>query len=117
MRQWWKRAGYVVFILLWLILVSFPVAAFFLATQGEIRIGDNSSGLRLFMLQESDNQGLGIQWTRSIDDPNQESAVCSQTSLRYLLWEGDAAGQSSDYCQCFDPETQDSLPLDSCSLP
>lgn len=117
MRRWWKRAGYVVVILLWLLLVSFPVVAFFLATQGEIQIGDSSSGLRLFLLQEDDNQGLGFQWTRLYDGSNLESAVCSQTSLRYFLWEGDAAGQSSDYCQCFDAETQAPLPSESCTLP
>lgn len=120
MRQWLKRASYLLLIVLWLILISFPIIAFFLATQGQIQIGDSSSGIRLFLLQELDNQGLGLQWTRPYDNQEsggQEDSECSQTSLRYFLWEGDGQSQNSDYCQCRDSQTQQLLPLDACSLP
>ena len=120
MRKWVKRAGYLLAILLWLILISFPVVAFLLATQDQIQIGDAQSGIRLFMLQESDSQGLGLQWTRPYDNNSQESALsgeCTQTSLRYFLWEGDGQSQNSDYCQCYDSQTEQLLPVNACSLP
>lgn len=121
MRQWLKRASYLLVIVLWLILISFPVVAFFLATQGQIQIGDSSSGIRLFLLQEIDNQGLGLQWTRPYDNNQGEGSLagseCSQTSLRYFLWDGDGQSQNSDYCQCHDSQTQLLLPSDTCSLP
>lgn len=119
MRPWTKRAGYLLILLLWLVFVSFPVVAFFLATQGQIQLGDSASGLRLFLLQDTDNQGLGLQWTRPYENPsdNQTPSQCSRTSLRYFLWEGESQSQNSDYCQCFDRETRQPLPLDACSLP
>ena len=119
MKPWAKRAGYLLFILIWLIFLSFPIVAFFLATQGQIQLGDSTNGLRLFLLQDTNNQGLGLQWTRPYDNPteSQTPGECSRTSLRYFLWEGDSQNQSSDYCQCIDTETQQPLPLDACTLP
>jgi hypothetical protein len=120
MKRWSKRAGCLLAILAWLILVSFPVIAFLLATQGQIQIGDSSSGLRLFLLQDSDNQGLGLQWTRPYNNPgavHQSPNECNRTSLRYFLWEGDSADQNSDYCQCLDSQTQQPLPTNACTLP
>lgn len=120
MRRWSKRLGYLIVVVLWILLVSFPVVAFLLATQGQIEIGDASGGIRLFLLQDADNRGLGFQWTRSYDNPNpgsQISADCARTTLRYFLWDGDASGQNLDYCQCTDPQTGQSLPVDACTLP
>jgi hypothetical protein len=117
-KVWTKRAGYLLLILLWLLLVSFPVVAFLLATQGEIEFGDSRSGLRLFLLQDSDSQGLGLQWTRPYDNGSPSAAVaCTRTTLRYLLWQGSAPQQNTAYCQCFNPQTQEPLPLDACVLP
>lgn len=120
MKRWSRRIGYLLFILLWLILVSLPVVAFFVATQGQIEIGDSRSGLRLFLLQDTNNQGLGLQWTRNYNNPEaagQSPGQCSRTTLRYFLWEGEASGQNADYCQCYDPQTQQPLPLSACTLP
>jgi hypothetical protein len=117
MRQWSRRAGYLLVVLLWLIFVSLPVVAFFLATQGQVEIGGNNSNLRLFLIQDTDTQGLGLQWTRPFDNSNLESAECAQTSLRYFLWEGDASGQNVNYCQCVDSQSQDPLPVDACTPP
>jgi hypothetical protein len=118
MKQWLKRAGYLLVILLWLVLVSFPVVAFLLATQGQLQIGDESSGLRLFLLQDADSQGLGLQWTRPYENPeNPDPTTCTRTLLRYWLWEGGGTDQNLDYCQCFNPQTQQPLPVDACSLP
>jgi hypothetical protein len=72
------------------------------------------------LLQDTENQGLGLQWTRPYENPqptNQPSNECNRTSLRYFLWEGNAAGQNSDYCQCFDSQTQQPLPSNTCTLP
>jgi hypothetical protein len=115
-KQWLRRLAYMLVVLLWLLLISFPVVAFLLATQGEIIIGEpDRSGLRLFMVQERQSQGGGLQWTRPQNGPAQ--AGCSQTSLRYYLWEGSDQGQNVDYCQCFDPQNGQALPENRCTLP
>ncbi|MFZ0545946.1 MAG: hypothetical protein WAM60_10940 [Candidatus Promineifilaceae bacterium] len=119
MRRWTRRVGYLLVILLWLILVSFPVVAFLLATNGEIQVGDSSSGVRLFLLQDPDNQGLVFQWSRPYSRSgaaDESVSECTRTTLRYLLWEGDASGQNTDYCQCLDPETGQTLPVGACTI-
>lgn len=118
MKRWTRWAGYLLIILLWLIFVTFPVVAFLLATQGEIELGDSSSGLRLFLLQDSDSQGLGFQWTRPYEAGGDvAAATCTRTTLRYILWQGDDSQQNTDYCQCFDAQTQEPLPSDACVVP
>lgn len=117
MKRWLRRFAYLLVVLLWLLLISFPVVAFLLATQGQLQIGEpNRSGLRLFMVQERNSQGIGLQWTRPLSGSS-DQASCSQTSLRYYLWEGSDQGENVDYCQCFDPQTGQVLPENSCTLP
>ncbi|MFQ5399052.1 MAG: hypothetical protein ACE5E7_05565, partial [Anaerolineae bacterium] len=93
------RLSYFLILIVWLLVMSFPVVAFFLATQGELAIGEQQqSHLRLFLVQEREAQGVGVEWTR----PLRHAEGCLQTSVNYLLWEGQ--GQSAHYCQCLGPQ-------------
>lgn len=75
----------------------FPVLAVVLATQEQIQIGgDAGSHVRLFLLQDRESEGVGIEWTRRVQEPPR----CAQTSLIYLMWEGE--GDNATYCQCYD---------------
>ena len=79
--------------------MAFPLVAVLLATQGQIDVGEAPGNhLRLFLVQEQDAQGVGVEWTRRVGEP----AGCAQTSVRYLLWEGE--GQGVTYCRCFDEQ-------------
>lgn len=92
-----RRLGCFLIFIVWLIIMSFPVMAFVLATQGQIEIGEQPSRqLRVFLVNEDNNEGVGIQWARRVREP----AGCSQTSLNYLMWEGEA--DNARFCQCFD---------------
>ena len=83
----------------------FPFVAFKLATNGEMQIG-NESYLRLFLVQETEANGVGFEWRREAFQVDN----CLRTSLGYLMWEGESEGAS--YCQCFDPVTNDPLPVE-----
>lgn len=97
MKLWLRRFAYVLAVLLWLIVMSFPVVAFVLATQQELQIGsDAGTHLRLFLVQEAETEGVGIQWTR----PGGQTDNCFQSRLTYLMWEGE--GEKATYCQCYD---------------
>jgi hypothetical protein len=50
--------------------------------------------LRLFLVQERDHQGVGLDWSAPAAE------MCRQGRIRYLMWEGQ--GQNSQYCTCFD---------------
>ena len=79
--------------------------ALVLANQQQIEIGsDVSSHIRIFLVQENEAQGVGVEWAR----PIRKAPSCSTTSVNYLLWEGEA--ESAAYCQCYDPLTKDLIP-------
>jgi hypothetical protein len=95
----WRRLLYLGIILLWLIVMCFPITAFVLATRGEIKIGNNlQSGLRIFLVQGEEAQGVGFDWSRRL----KENPQCSKTIVRYLLWEGGDENFNIDYCLCYE---------------
>lgn len=103
MKRWLGRGGYIFVFVAWIMLMCFPTFAFVLATRGEIQIGDpNRRNLRLFMLQEEENQGVGLQWTRR--QATEEN--CWLTTVHYLLWQGENTNNGYDtrFCQCFDAQ-------------
>ena len=109
MNPWARRILYFLFFLLWLAVMAFPITAFTLATNGELQLGGDQRHLRLFMVQEDQNQGVGIQWTR----PQRGDVPCLKTNLTYLMWSGE--GQGTTFCQCFDPQTNAPLAANSCT--
>jgi hypothetical protein len=94
-----RLLAYLIAILAWLAVMSLPLLAFLIATRGEIQLGAGAqSHLRLFLVQENNAQGLGLEWSR------REAATgnCAKTTVRYFLWEGSGADQGVEYCHCFD---------------
>ena len=83
-----------------------------MATRGEIQLGrDAHNHLRLFLIQELEAEGVGVEWTR----PTGGQPACSQSTVRYFLWEGD--GENVSYCTCYDPLTGDFLSAVSSPCP
>ena len=96
MKRWFRRFIYVLLILIWLAVMSFPFLAFTLATQNEIQLGESlHQHVRIFLVQEERLGGVGIEWARLTRRPPD----CSRTTVVYLMWEGD--GQSASFVQCF----------------
>jgi hypothetical protein len=107
MNRWPRRLIYLVVILVWLLLMSFPAFAFLLATRGQLQVGnDEGQHVRVFLLQEPDAEGIGVEQQRLLRD----SPGCRQTSVRYFMWAGE--GESVSFCQCFDPSTGAALPVE-----
>ena len=104
MKRWLRRLGYFIGLILWLVLMAFPFVAFTLATNGELKIGSESY-LRLFLVQEAEANGIGVEWRRELFQPDN----CLRTSVSFLMWEGESEGVT--FCQCFDPVTNEALPV------
>ena len=101
-----RRLLYLIIILVWLLIMSFPVAALVLATQQQIELGNDARNhIRIFLVQGSDAQGIGFEWARPISTNSQS---CATTSVNYFLWEGTA--EPANFCQCYDPITGDLIP-------
>ena len=98
-----RRFGYALIVILWLALLSLPILAFILAARGELMIGDDqASNIRLFLINEDVAKGIGFQRVTKADNG---SEGCFQTSVKYLLWEGQNPGLNTSYCSCHDPDT------------
>ena len=92
-------------IIVWLFIMAFPVVAFTLSTRGQINLGNEQGNhIRIFLLQEVDNEGVGFEWTRE----TRRSENCLTTSINYLMWDGE--GEPVTFCQCFDATTGAPLP-------
>lgn len=99
-------------VLIWLGIMLIPTAAFVLARNEQLQIGDSTGPhWRLFLLQEARTEGLGLERARKVSPPPDapETARCLRTSVRYWLWTGE--GESADYCQCLDEATGAGLPI------
>lgn len=106
MKRWLSRIGTFLLVMIWLLAMLFPFVAFWVAAKGQLQIGQSERRhLRIFLVQDDDNNGLGMDWTHGRWGQN----TCSQTTVLYWLWEGQ--GRNTSYCQCYDPATGDHLPL------
>ena len=93
-----KRVLYAFLMVLWLFAVAFPFFAFALAGKGELQAGDeNGRFIRAFLLQTDEAEGVGFVWAGMDGD-------CQESTLVYLLWEGEA--ENGRYCQCVNSDGQ-----------
>ena len=111
MKHWLRRLGYLIIVIIWLLIMAFPIFAFTLAGRGELTFGEAAGNhVRLFLLREPDAEGVGVEWTR----PYRPQPACTQTSVTYIMWEG--RNENTRYCQCFDEKSGAALPA-VCSSP
>lgn len=120
MNVWLRRLLMLLFALFWLVLILAPTLAFVLARNGQIQIGSSEGRhWRLFMVQEADAEGLGLERGRPVSPPFDapESSACLQTTITYWMWTG--VGQDALYCQCVDSTTGNLLDVTppACLLP
>ena len=92
-----RRLAYVVVAIMFLIVMTLPIIAFALAARGELMIGsEQGSYLRLFMVNEDQAEGIGLQHVRQSAGADD----CLQGSVRYFLWQGQSQSLDADYCTC-----------------
>ena len=78
-----------------LLIGLLPLFGCRLITQGVLQFGDEQGRfLNIFMLQEPDREGIGVQWTRSFD----AEAQCTRTTVRYYMFVGE--GENLNFCEC-----------------
>ena len=95
-----------------LLVVALVGLMLIIAFRGELAWRRNElSSDRVFLIMDRRQRGLG--WERvgrlnsvPTDAPTMTGLVCSETSVRYFLWEGDASDQNATYCECYQ-QTED----------
>lgn len=95
------RLGCGIALVVWFFLLLTPCMLILLATQNEITIplgGDAPDHeIRLWLIQEIDERGLGISTTSILQ--TEPDALCVQTRSRFMLWQGEA--EPIAYCECY----------------
>jgi hypothetical protein len=105
--RWLRRLLYFFLFFLWLGVALFPCMAFSLAMNQQAQIGQSEgSHVRVFLLQEAKNEGVGVVWKR----PLLSQSACYKTTVSYLMWVGQ--GENVAYCECPDPQTGEFTRLD-----
>lgn len=105
MKRWLRRLAHSLILLVWFLFISLPIVAFALANRGQLQLGGPQRHVRLFLVQEREVEGVGVEWTRPYQTRNQvanEAPDCSRTSINYLTWRGE--GENVVYCQCYAPD-------------
>ncbi len=85
--------------------MTIPFFAFSLAARSQLQLGSaEGTHIRLFLIQEKDAEGVGVERVQ----PVSADSDCTQNSVTYLMWKGDA--EDVAYCLCVDAETGRALP-------
>jgi hypothetical protein len=113
MNTWVKRILIGLLFGVWLLVMLTPTLAVVLARSGQLEIGSaGGPHTRLFLLQEADNEGLGLERAREVSPPVglEGSASCLRTTVTYWMWTPGVENQPAEYCQCFDNATGRTIP-------
>lgn len=94
-----RRLLYLLFVLVWIVAMTFPTAAVVLAVNKQFTIGST----RVFLLQQRDAVGVGVQTAR----PAANDVDCRRNTVRYFLVEGDAENASTCLCNDGVPRVPD----------
>jgi hypothetical protein len=100
-----RRLGCVMLVVIWFTILLLPCFFIVLATQQQIVISQGSlpdQQLRIWLIMETTMRGLGISST-SVHPAKgallAEDALCLQTNVSYILWQGQ--GDATSYCDCY----------------
>ena len=84
----------------WLLVMSLPVLALFLAVRGELRWRRGDHALdRVWLVMHHSERGLGWAATRVKSQRN--DIVCLTTRVRFWLWQGSVPDLGTSYCECY----------------
>ena len=106
-----RPLGCLVGIVVWLFFMSLPIFIFMLINQGQLEWGsDPQNQMRIFLLQEVEQEGVGFQWTR----PRRAETSCLDTTVYFFMFRGE--GENEQNCTCM-ADLGDRPPPDGCSVP
>ena len=102
-----RRAGCIILVLFWFLVLLLPCFLIVLAVQQEIVISTGSAPgqqTRLWLISEAEERGLAVS-TTSTRQTN-DNAVCVETDVHFYLWTGKS--DPTSYCDCYQRENASS---------
>ena len=103
-----RRLGCGLLLVVWFAFLLTPCALFYLAANGEIRLehadipqAHAHPRLLIALLSEPDARGLRIERASIAQGGLDETRVCVETSVSFLLWHASESSQDVRYCDCY----------------
>ncbi len=76
-----------------------------IALRGEARFSKGDLGeLRIWLIRETANQGLGLSTTRIVAGRESSGEVCVRTSARFLMVRSAQEVEDVQFCECFEKQ-------------
>jgi len=111
-----RRLGCGLALLFWFTALLTPCALFYLASHGEIRLNHRDIPqshahplLLVSLVSEAEDRGLRIETSWKANSLSDETMLCVQTSVRFLLWEYSGGNQNVRYCDCYARQDADAI--------
>jgi hypothetical protein len=92
------------------ILVGVAAAALLLvvlsiALRGEARFSKGDLGeLRIWLIRETANQGLGLSTTRIVEGRESSGKACVRTTARFLMVRSAQEVEDVQFCECYEKQ-------------
>ncbi len=103
-----RRLGCALLLVAWFAFLMTPCALFYLAANGEIRLehadipqAHAHPRLLIALLSEPDARGLRIERASIAQGALDETRVCVETAVNFLLWHAGESSQDVRYCDCY----------------
>ncbi|MFQ5942006.1 MAG: hypothetical protein ACE5JF_00465 [Anaerolineales bacterium] len=89
-----------------------------IALRGEARFSKGDLGeLRLWLIRESANQGLGVSTTRIMGGSEVSGEVCIRTTARFLMIRSEQEIEDVVYCECYVKQGETWVSVGDCPAP
>ena len=105
-RPYWRkllnRLGCLLLFMVWLVVMAMPCFFVTLVVEKEIIYSRSElpeDEIRLFLLDDPDQRGFGLQIGSIRSGGAEEGEYCVATSVHYLMWKGEEENVS--FCNCY----------------
>ena len=89
-----------------------------IALRGEARFSKGDLGeMRLWLIRESANQGLGLSTTRIVAGRESLGEVCIRTTARFLMIRSAQEVEDVVYCDCYERRGENWVAAGDCPAP
>ncbi|HUN22615.1 MAG TPA: hypothetical protein PK299_05700 [Anaerolineales bacterium] len=94
-----NRFGCTLVFIIWILLLCLPMFGFMLALKGELRLNLGEFRQRVWLIQDSENNGVGWQ-SESPARASLLEATCQEIRVQYFFWQGGESNANAHYCTC-----------------
>jgi hypothetical protein len=87
-----------------------------LAIQGQVLIRSGQPDeVRLWLVDDDGLAGLGFSYATLAGETRPDGSRCYQNHVRFLLWKGESADRSAEFCRCYQSVGDEWIDVGACN--